>query len=42
MNNKCSGCSACSVICPTDSIEMKLNRDGFIRPYINQKKMHKL
>lgn len=38
MNNKCSGCSACSVICPTDSIEMKLNRDGFIRPYINQKK----
>lgn len=38
MNNKCSGCSACSVICPTDSIEMKLNREGFIRPYINYKK----
>lgn len=38
MKNKCSGCSACSVICPTDSIEMKLNRDGFIRPYIDKKK----
>ena len=38
MNNKCSGCSACAVICPTDSIEMELNRDGFIRPYIDQKK----
>lgn len=38
MNNKCSGCSACSVICPTGSIEMKLNKDGFIRPYINQEK----
>lgn len=31
----CSGCSLCSLICPTESIEMKADVEGFLQPIIN-------
>jgi coenzyme F420-reducing hydrogenase beta subunit len=31
----CTGCSACFACCPTNSIEMRRDAEGFERPYIN-------
>ena len=41
---KCSGCEACVSICPTHSILMKEDKEGFLQPSINTKtciKCHK-
>lgn len=35
---KCYGCGACSIICPCDAICMKINEDGFYRPFIDKAK----
>lgn len=32
---KCSGCSACSAICPKNCIEMKADNEGFLYPEVN-------
>lgn len=34
----CNGCSACSLICPQKCIEMVEDNEGFIYPYIDEKK----
>ena len=31
---KCTGCSACASVCPTGSITMKEDREGFLQPFI--------
>lgn len=31
----CSGCSLCSILCPKQSIEMKMDAEGFLQPVIN-------
>lgn len=33
---QCSGCSACSVICPKHCISMEINEKGFLRPVVNE------
>ena len=33
--SSCTGCHACSNICPSTSIKMVYNRYGFLQPYIN-------
>lgn len=33
---ECTGCGACSNICPKNAIEMKSNEDGFLSPYVNE------
>lgn len=33
---QCSGCSACSVICPKHCISMEINDKGFMRPVVNE------
>lgn len=35
---RCTGCGACFNICPTDAITMKLDKDGFLKPYIDSEK----
>lgn len=35
---ECSGCSACSVICPVDAIQVKLDDKGFYRAFVNSDK----
>lgn len=35
LNGKCTGCSACSVICPVGAISMEKGEDGFFSPVIN-------
>ena len=35
-NYLCSGCNACRDICPTNSISMKLDKNGFRFPYIDE------
>ena len=35
---KCSGCSACASICPTNCITMKEDSEGFLYPYIDSEK----
>ncbi len=35
---ECSGCSACSVICPVDAIQVKLDEKGFYKAFINSDK----
>lgn len=34
---KCTGCTACASVCPTGSISMKEDREGFLQPHINTK-----
>lgn len=36
--NSCSGCTACKVVCPVDAIEMKLSKDGFLVPELDENK----
>lgn len=33
--DQCTGCAACFSVCPTNSITMKLDREGFLQPYID-------
>lgn len=33
--NKCTGCGVCAVICPTQSISLERNENGFITPIID-------
>ena len=33
--NQCCGCEACCCICPTDAIQMKMDREGFYYPNID-------
>ncbi len=37
-NNICCGCGTCTGICPTDAIEMKINKRGFYVPKINKER----
>lgn len=37
-DDKCTGCSACMNICPTDALRMTENDEGFIFPGIDSKK----
>lgn len=46
-NNKdfkgsCCGCTACANICPNSAITMKEDKEGFLQPIINNKKMQQL
>ena len=34
----CTGCEGCFAICPNDAIEMKMSKEGFVEPTINNKK----
>lgn len=34
---KCTGCAACASICPTNSITMREDREGFLQPHIDTK-----
>ena len=34
----CYGCSACADSCPAKAIEMRPDKEGFVRPHINQEK----
>lgn len=36
--NRCNGCHACYSICPVKAIDMKADKEGFLRPYIDYKK----
>lgn len=31
---ECCGCAGCSQICPVDAIEMKMDKEGFLYPFI--------
>ena len=33
----CTGCAACASVCPTGSISMKEDREGFLQPHIDTK-----
>lgn len=34
--NVCSGCAACASVCPTGSISMQMDDEGFLQPNINK------
>ena len=36
--HNCSGCSACSNICPKNCIEMKADEEGFLYPVIDEER----
>lgn len=36
ITNTCCGCGVCSIICPTNAIEIKRNGNGFLQSFINQ------
>ena len=36
--NYCTSCQLCSAICPVDAIEIKLDIEGFYKPFIDDKK----
>lgn len=38
VKERCTGCSACEAICPTNAISMKLNAEGFYEPRIDPQK----
>jgi formate hydrogenlyase subunit 6/NADH:ubiquinone oxidoreductase subunit I len=31
----CTGCAACAAVCPSDSITMQADDEGFLHPQIN-------
>lgn len=33
---ECCGCAGCSQICPVDAIEMKMDKEGFLYPFIKK------
>lgn len=33
--DQCTGCSACSSVCPTNSITMREDKEGFLQPHID-------
>lgn len=33
--NQCTGCAACASICPTNSITMREDKEGFLQPHID-------
>ena len=35
--DQCTGCAACASICPTNSITMREDREGFLQPHIDTK-----
>lgn len=37
-SKSCTGCSACSVVCPKDAISISLNQDGFYSATVDEKK----
>lgn len=37
MPNKCTGCAACASVCPTNSITMREDKEGFLQPRIDSK-----
>ncbi len=36
--NYCTSCQLCSAVCPVDAIEIRLDIEGFYKPFINEKK----
>ncbi|MGD1816182.1 MAG: Coenzyme F420 hydrogenase/dehydrogenase, beta subunit C-terminal domain [Pleomorphochaeta sp.] len=38
INEFCTGCGACEVICPKHAIKMALNKDGFLIPLLDHEK----
>lgn len=34
--NLCTGCGACSCVCPKSCIEMKQDKEGFLRPFVDK------
>lgn len=35
---KCCGCSACANVCPKSAISMKADKEGFLRPVVDERK----
>lgn len=35
---ECTSCQMCAAVCPKVAIEIKLNEDGFYRPYVNEER----
>lgn len=33
----CTGCGACNAICPVSAIEIRLNKEGFLSPHVNER-----
>jgi len=40
-DESCTGCGLCSQLCPVNCIEMKENKEGFLRPVIDKDKCKK-
>ena len=38
VGNRCTGCAACSALCPHHAIEMKANAEGFLVPVIQKER----
>ena len=38
ITNTCCGCGACSIICPTNAIEIKRDNKGFLKYFITEEK----
>lgn len=36
--DKCTGCGACSYVCPNGAIEISTDKDGFIIPFTDEEK----
>lgn len=37
-NSLCCGCGACSSVCPTEAIEIRMNQNGFLAASVNEQK----
>lgn len=35
---KCTSCQMCAAVCAKNAIEIRLNEDGFYRPYLDEDK----